>query len=148
MVRHDTRTSAKMCDRRSHLTRCLAIATLWLRLAQATLRGCPGVAQRTSREEHLHNDVCACDLDVSQDSIRDVGREAGSAEGGEMTKNRRTRREDYLSVVDNICEESDQERAGTGAIAQRVGVSKGTVSSVLKELAGCHLLFLVISFLF
>jgi len=51
-----------------------------------------------------------------------------------MTEVRRTRREDYLAAVESVCEESGLERAGTGAIAKRVGVSKGTVSNVLREL--------------
>lgn len=52
-----------------------------------------------------------------------------------MKQPRRTRVEDYLAAIDQICEESGLNRASTGAIARTIGVSKGTVSSVLKELA-------------
>ncbi|MFG0332968.1 MAG: metal-dependent transcriptional regulator [Maioricimonas sp. JB049] len=58
-----------------------------------------------------------------------------------MSEVRRTRPEDYLAAIDRICKDQDRgiadtgAIASTGAIAMAVGVSKGTVSAVLKELA-------------
>ena len=60
-----------------------------------------------------------------------------------MSDIRRTRREDYLAAIESVCEATESLRASTGAIAEQVGVSKGTVSSVLKELADDQLVDLV-----
>ena len=52
-----------------------------------------------------------------------------------MSRIRRTRVEDYLAAIDQVCEDGNLDRARTGVVAKTIGVSKGTVSSVLKELA-------------
>lgn len=52
-----------------------------------------------------------------------------------MTQSRRTRVEDYLSAVEQICEERGIDRASTGSVAAILGVSNGTASSTLKQLA-------------
>jgi len=52
-----------------------------------------------------------------------------------MSSIRRTRIEDYLIAVEQICEASDSERATTGPIARLLGVANGTASSMLKQLA-------------
>ncbi len=52
-----------------------------------------------------------------------------------MSEIRRTRIEDYLIAVEQICEASDSKRATTGPIARLLGVANGTASSMLKQLA-------------
>ena len=49
-------------------------------------------------------------------------------------RHRRTRVEDYLAAIDGLSWESKSHRVKTGAIAEHMQLSKGTVSSVLKEL--------------
>ena len=43
--------------------------------------------------------------------------------------------EDYLMAIGKICRSAGIERATTGEIARVIGVSNGTVSDTLKELA-------------
>ncbi|NOY42906.1 MAG: metal-dependent transcriptional regulator [Planctomycetes bacterium] len=57
-----------------------------------------------------------------------------------MSGFRRTRIEDYLIAVEQICVEGDSERATTGPIARLLGISNGTASSMLKQLAENSLL--------
>lgn len=52
-----------------------------------------------------------------------------------MSDVRRTRVEDYLGAVEQICEERGLERASTGSVAELLGVAKGTASSTLQQLA-------------
>ena len=52
-----------------------------------------------------------------------------------MSGIRRTRIEDYLIAVEQIRAEGDSERASTGPIARLLGISNGTASSMLKQLA-------------
>ncbi len=60
-----------------------------------------------------------------------------------MARPRRTRTEDYLAAIEQVCRESGKDRAPTGAIARLTGVTKGTASSVLRELAADDLVDLV-----
>lgn len=52
-----------------------------------------------------------------------------------MNSRRRTRTEDYLAAIEQVCANADHGRASTGEIARLTGVSKGTASNMLKELA-------------
>lgn len=52
-----------------------------------------------------------------------------------MSLRRRTRIEDYLAAIEQVCFDAGEERAATGEIARLTGVSKGTASNMLKELA-------------
>ncbi len=47
----------------------------------------------------------------------------------------RTRIEDYLTAIEQLCVESAVARAKSGAIARLLGISNGTASSMLKQLA-------------
>ncbi len=51
-----------------------------------------------------------------------------------VSKIRRTRVEDYLIAIEQICGQG-HDLAGTGSIALELGISNGTCSSMLKELA-------------
>jgi DtxR family Mn-dependent transcriptional regulator len=48
---------------------------------------------------------------------------------------RRTRVEDYLAAIQQICDQTERDRATTGHVARLLEVSKGTASSSLKQLA-------------
>lgn len=60
-----------------------------------------------------------------------------------MARPRRTRTDDYLAAIEQVCRESGKDRAPTGAIAELTGVAKSTASSVLRELAAQGLVDLV-----
>lgn len=57
-----------------------------------------------------------------------------------MSLRRRTRIEDYLAAIEQVCFDAGEERAATGEIARLTGVSKGTASNMLRELADNGLL--------
>ncbi len=56
-----------------------------------------------------------------------------------MNPRRRTRIEDYLAAIEQVSLSAGQVRASTGEIARLTGVSKGTASAMLKELAASGL---------
>lgn len=60
-----------------------------------------------------------------------------------MSDLRRTRPEDYLWAIESIATFGDDSRAPTGKIAKAIGVTNGTVSSVLKDLAQKGLIDLI-----
>tara|TARA_R110002111_G_scaffold260069_2_gene330799 strand:- start:2014 stop:2685 length:672 start_codon:yes stop_codon:yes gene_type:complete len=60
-----------------------------------------------------------------------------------MSDVRRTRPEDYLWAIESIATFGDDSRATTGKIAKAIGVTNGTVSSVLKDLAEKGLIDLI-----
>ena len=60
-----------------------------------------------------------------------------------MSDLRRTRPEDYLWAIESIATFGDDSRATTGKIAKAIGVTNGTVSSVLKDLAQKGLIDLI-----
>lgn len=60
-----------------------------------------------------------------------------------MKQQRRTRTEDYLAAIERICASPDCERAATSAVAREIGVTTGTASNVLKNLAEKDLVDLV-----
>ncbi|MBI3462227.1 MAG: metal-dependent transcriptional regulator [Planctomycetes bacterium] len=52
---------------------------------------------------------------------------------------RKNRPEDYLKTIYQICEQSRQAVATTSVVARRMGVSDGTASSTIRQLAGAGL---------
>lgn len=60
-----------------------------------------------------------------------------------MNRNRSTRTDDYLAAIKRICESEDSNRAGTSAIAERLGLTVGTVSVTVKKLAEQGLIDLI-----
>lgn len=48
---------------------------------------------------------------------------------------RRTRPQDYLCAIEQLCKLREGQRASTGDVARLLGVSKGTASTTLKQLA-------------
>jgi len=52
-----------------------------------------------------------------------------------MNVRRRTRIEDYLAAIEQARSESGEAQASTGEVARLTGVSKGTASNMLRELA-------------
>jgi DtxR family Mn-dependent transcriptional regulator len=52
-----------------------------------------------------------------------------------MNRIRRTRVEDYLVAIADLCQLRGVERVSTGQIAQHLGVAGGTASSMIKQLA-------------
>lgn len=48
---------------------------------------------------------------------------------------RRTRTENFLTAIEQLCDETEDRKAATNAIARSLGLSSGTVSSTLRRLA-------------